>query len=284
MRVPESAGVAASMIRPLILSAILALASCGPAYQVPSAPTRGAPPVASVAPATPAGARSYAVARADWDRVVARVSPVATRVCREENPSRPASYCEFQIRLIEDPRAPANAYQTIGRDGRPLLVMTRALLADTRTPDEIAFVLSHEAGHHIAGHLERQRANVALGALILGSLAQATIGPGTSDSRAQSIVSDAMDLGAFAGSRVYSQTFELEADTLGAFVAARAGFSPETGALMFQRMGPGGGNALLSTHPPSPQRFATVQRVAQEIRRQQALGQVPRPAQARGRI
>lgn len=271
------------MIRVLALCLAFLVASCGPAYQIPDVPRSGQTPVAAIQPGPAAGPRSYAAARADWDQVVARIKPVAETVCREENPGRPASYCDFVIRLIEDPRAPANAYQTIGRDGRPLIVMTRGLLAETRNPDEIAFVLAHEAGHHIAGHLERQRTNVALGALILGTLAQATIAPGTDSARAQGIVADAMDLGAFAGSRVYSQAFELEADTLGAFVAARAGFSPEVGAQMFARMPPGG-NALLSTHPPSPQRLATVNRVAQEIRRQQALGLVPRPAQARGRI
>ncbi len=271
------------MSRYFVLVLALFLASCGPAYQVPVAPRTGEAVPVALPPAT--APRPYAAARADWNRVVARVEPAAEAFCREEHPGRPASFCDFDIRLVEDPRAPPNAYQTIGRDGRPLLIMTRALLADTRNADEIAFVLSHEAGHHIAGHLERQRANVALGALILGTLAQASIAPGTDEARARGIVSDAMDLGALAGARVYSQAFELEADLLGAFIAARAGFAPEAGALMFHRTpsatGPG---SLLSSHPPSAQRLATVNRVSQEIRRQQALGQVPRPAHARGRL
>jgi predicted Zn-dependent protease len=272
-----------SRLLPLVLAFLVA--SCGPSYQIPQASARGAGPTPVALQPAPSAERSFAASRADWDAVVPRIRQHAVRFCQEENPGRPAAFCDFQIRLIDDRRAPPNAYQTIGRDGRPLLVMTSNLLADTRNADEVAFVLAHEAGHHIAGHLERQRANVALGALILGSLAQATIGPSTDPARADRIVSDAMDLGAFAGSRVYSQAFELEADTLGAFIAARAGYSPEAGALMFHRTpsasGPG---SLISTHPPSQQRLITVNRVAQEIRRQQALGQTPRPAQARGRI
>jgi predicted Zn-dependent protease len=271
------------MRRLLLLIASLVLVSCGPTYQVPPAPRVGGAQVAVPLQPGAAASRSYAAARAEWDRVIPRVRQQAVQFCLEEHQGRPAAFCDFQIRLIEDPRAPPNAFQTVGRDGRPLLVMTSNLLGDTRSADEIAFVMAHEASHHIAGHLERQRANVALGALILGSLAQATIGAGTDPARADRIVSDAMDLGAFAGSRAYSQAFELEADTLGAFIAARAGYSPEAGALMFHRTpsasGPG---SLISSHPPSRQRLATVNQVAQEIRRQQALGQVPRPG--RGRI
>lgn len=256
------------MIRRLIPLAAAALAACGPAYQIPVAPQSGAGPVS---PAAAGPSRSYAAARADWNRVVARVEPVAERVCREEVPGQPGDFCDFRIRLVEDPDAPPNAFQTIDRDGRPLVVMTSSLLADTRGADEIAFVLAHETGHHIAGHIGRQQTNVALGALILGTLAQAAGGEG-------GFSSQAADLGAFVGSRTYSQSFELEADTLGAFIAARAGYDPDRGALMFARMPVASGpQSLWSTHPPSPQRLATVTRAAEEVRRQQALGQVPRP-------
>ncbi|CAN5614360.1 M48 family metallopeptidase [soil metagenome] len=279
------------MLRSLAAAVALLLASCGTTYNVP---VTGQPPTPVAAPATgmpraaplaPAGTRPYAQARADWSRVVARVEPIAERFCREENPTRPPRHCDFTIRLVENARMPPNAYQTIGDDGRPLLVMTSTLLADTRNADEIAFVLSHEASHHIAGHLARQQANVMVGALILGTLASATIAPGTDRAQSDRIISDARGLGAFAGSRVYSQSFELEADTLGAFIAARSGYSPQTGAIMFTRTPSASGPASLwSTHPPSPQRQAVVNRAAAEIRRQQALGQAPRPALARGRL
>jgi predicted Zn-dependent protease len=273
------------MFRPLAAALAILLASCGTTYDVPVATTTPQPGVTLVQTGSPPPRRPYAAARADWDRVVGRVRPQAESFCREENPGRPRDFCTFTIRLVENPRMPPNAFQTIGNDGRPLLVMTSNLLADTRNADEIAFVLAHEAGHHVAGHLQRQQANVAIGALILGSLAAATIGPGTDRASADRIVADAMDLGAFAGQRVYSQAFELEADTLGAFIAARSGYSPDTGALMFYRTPSATGpQSLWSTHPPSPQRLATVNRASEEIRRQQALGQAPRPALARGRL
>jgi predicted Zn-dependent protease len=259
----------------------LVLAACGTAYEVPVAdrPAPGGP--IGLAPDA-GGTRSYAAARADWIRTAPRVERVAEAFCAEESP---AANCDFVVRLVEDPRMPANAFQTVGPDGRPLVVMTSALLADTRNADEIAFVLSHEAGHHVAGHLQRQQVNVMAGALILGTLAAATLGTGGDPAQNERVLAEAMDLGAFAGSRVYSQAYELEADTLGTFIAARAGYRPETGAMMFYRIPSASGpQSLWSTHPPSAQRLGTVERAAAEVRRQQALGQVPRPAQARGRL
>jgi predicted Zn-dependent protease len=263
-------------------AAALTLASCGTVYEVPVAAPQ-ARPGAVVVPPTAAGApRAYRAARADWNRVAPRVERTAEAFCREESPRAPRDFCDFEIRLVEDPRMPPNAFQTRGRDGRPLIVMSSALLADTRNADELAFVLSHEAGHHVAGHLQRQQVNVMAGALILGTLAAATLGQGGDAEANQRTIADAMDLGAFAGQRVYSQTFELEADTLGAYIADRAGYSPERGALMFYRIPSARGNqSLWSTHPPSPQRLATVNRAAEDIRRQRALGRVPRPSAAR---
>lgn len=264
----------------------LLLASCGTTYETPMVDRgqvgQAQGTITSVQAASPSR-RAYAQARADWNRVIPRVKAMSDGFCREENPGRPRAHCDFAIRLIEDRRQPPNAFQTMGRDGRPLIVMTSALLADTRSADEIAFVMSHEAAHHIAGHLQRQQANVLAGALILGTLAAATLGSNAPDG--DRIVADAMDLGAFAGQRAYSQRFELEADTLGSFIAFRAGYSPESGALMFARTPSAVGPASLwSTHPPSPQRLAVVNRAAEEIRRQQSLGMTPRPAQSRGRL
>ena len=72
------------------------------------------------------------------------------------------------------------------------------------------------------------RAQAMTGALVLGALA--TLGNASDD-----VISDMMDLGASLGGRAYSQSYELEADRLGAFIAARAGYDPERGARVFAR-------------------------------------------------
>jgi Zn-dependent protease with chaperone function len=260
------------MMRILISVALAAtLAACGTAYQVPQAPTRI--PTASPA-AAPDAARPVSRAIADYRAVAPRIEREAETFCREENPGRPPLHCDFEFRLVDDPRLGANAFQTVRRDGRPVVAMTVQLLAETSNADEIAFVLSHEAGHHIAAHIEKSQAQAMTGALVLGALA--TLG-----NASEQTVADMMDLGAALGVRAYSQSYELEADVLGAFIAARAGYAPERGAVIFTRSALAGGGGLLSTHPPSPQRLATVQQVTAEIRRQQATGITPRPAAAR---
>ena len=231
----------------------LLLAGCGATYQVPVASPRPRP---RSLPSAPPAARARP---ADFARVVARVEPAAESFCREENAGAPAGWCDFRIRLDTDPRMPPNAYQSKGEDGRPNVTVGITLLSEMQSDDEIAFVLSHETSHHIAGHIPKQQQQQALGALIFGGLVAAAGNPSGGPASDQAI-RQAMDVGAYLGARSYSQTYELEADTLGAFIAARSGYDPERGALIFLRplLADAGGPPILSSHPASARRQATV--------------------------
>jgi Zn-dependent protease with chaperone function len=260
------------MKRCLALVFGLALAGCSTTYEVPAPAETG--PLVPGRPAPGGSARTSG----DFGRVALRVEPVAERFCREEIPQAPAGYCDFVIMLEDDPRMPPNAFQTRGRDGRPVVVVSTQLVGQMRSNDEIAFVLAHEAAHHIAEHIPRQQQSQMLGALILGGMVAAA-GQAAGTPVSQDAIREAMDVGAFVGGRVYSQDYELEADWLGAFITARAGYDPERGAQIFGRpaLSGSGGPVILSSHPGSPQRLALVAQAADEIRRQQAAGQVPRP-------
>lgn len=265
------------MIRASATALCLALAACGATYQVPPG---GSPVAATVESLQPAGG-GRRDAR-DFRRVAARIEPVAETVCREESPGAPLSYCDYVILLEDEPRMPPNAFQTVTDAGRPAIVVGARLLDQMQSNDEIAYVLAHESAHHIARHLSKQQQSQMLGALILGGLVAATGSASANPAANQRAIADAMNVGAFVGGRAWSQSFELEADWLGAFIAARAGFDPERGAAVFARpaLVSSGGPVILSTHPPSPQRTALATRAAAEIRRQQAAGLVPRPAYA----
>jgi predicted Zn-dependent protease len=165
--------------------------------------------------------------------------------------------CDFNIVVDDRPGQPANAYQTVDRNGRPVIAFTLALIADVRNEDELAFVMGHEAAHHIAGHIGRQQQNAVAGAVIFAGLA--TLSGGNAEA-----VRNAQELGAQVGARSYSKDFELEADALGTIITARAGYKPVRGAQFFARI-PDPGDKFLGTHPPNAARIAIVRKTAANL-------------------
>lgn len=221
----------------LVLAMVSGLAAC---VQPMAYPTSPAAPVA--APALP-----VQTAAANFVMVVRRVEPVAESYCQS---LRRVANCDFRIVIDDRPGQPPNAFQTVDDSGRPILAMTVALIADARNADELAFVMGHEAAHHIAGHIPQQQNTALAGAILAGILAQAG-GAGEQGIRA------AQDMGATVGARRFSKEFELEADSLGSEIAYAAGFDPLVGMAFFDRL-PDPGDAFLGTHPANGQRKQVV--------------------------
>ena len=235
-----------NLMRKFGLLTLVALAFAG--CTVSTQPTPSAPP--SQTPASVERVATPEMTR-NFSNVVRTVEPVAERECRARTSG---VNCDFKILVDERPDQPPNAFQTIDQSGRPIIAFTVQLIADARNQDELAFVLGHEAAHHIAGHIGRQQQNAVAGAVIAGSLAVLLGGDATA-------VEVAQQRGAQVGARTYSKDFELEADALGTVIASRAGYDPVRGAQFFTRI-PDPGNKFLGTHPPNAQRIATVRRVA----------------------
>ena len=225
-----------------ILPALALLASLGACAAPPPRVPAAGPPAPAVDRVTPQTAAANALV------VVERVEPVAESVCLAR--AAPGTDCDFQIVVLLDPQLPPNAFQTEDRRGRPVIGFTRSLIADARNRDEIAFVMSHEAAHHIEGHLGRRRDSALAGRALFETLAERG-GATPADVRR------AAQFGLFVGSRRYSKEFELEADSLGAVITARSGFDPVRGAAFFTRS-PDPGDRFLGTHPPNAARVATV--------------------------
>ncbi len=204
-------------------------------------------------PATAPGAASEVVlqtpaeAARGFISVVENVEPTAERICRAR--TRGVN-CDFRIQVDRRVSEPSNAFQSVDKSGRPILTFTVALIAEARNTDELAFIMGHEAAHHILGHLQRQAENAAAGAEIFAGLATLTGGTARDVAKAQ-------ELGAVVGARTYSKEFELEADRLGTLIAYRAGYDPLKGAQFFARI-PDPGNRFLGTHPPNAARYSTV--------------------------
>ncbi len=229
----------------LAMMGALALAGCEVTTTQPTTPAPQAPKANSGKPV------SAARAKANFRAVVAAVEPVAERECRARTPQQ---NCDFKIVVDERPNLPPNAFQTLDKSGRPIIGFTIALIADARNRDELAFVMGHEAAHHIAEHLAQQRQS-AIGGAVAGGLIAATLGLD---------VQAGQRLGGTVGARAYSKQNELEADALGTVISKKAGFNPVRGAQFFSRI-PDPGDRFLGTHPPNAERIETVRRVNSQL-------------------
>ncbi|MDW4548338.1 M48 family metallopeptidase [Defluviimonas sp. D31] len=222
-------------------------------YPYPQAPYPQAPypagPVADSGPVVPPR-----IAARNFASVVSRMEPVIERECWNLG----VGNCDFRIVVDDRPGQPPNAFQTLDRSGRPIIAFTLPLIAEARNTDELAFVMGHEAAHHIAGHIPRQQQEAMTGALIAGVLTAAT----GADSSA---IRGAQNIGGTFGARRFAKDHELEADSLGTVLAWQAGYDPERGAEFFTRI-PDPGNRFLGTHPPNASRIDTVRRTLAGLR------------------
>ncbi len=234
-------------IAPLLATLGFLVAGCEVAGPVSPAAPIPAPTQAAAAP-LPAGERSLA---RTFVQVVNRLEPVAERECRI---SAPQLNCDFLIVVDDRPNQPPNAFQTVDEQGRPIIAFTLSLIAGAENEDEIAFVMAHEAAHHIENHLAQQQRNATLGAAVFAQLANVSGG-------GEEAIRTAQELGAAVGARTYSKDFELEADRLGTIIAARAGYNPVRGAEFFFRI-PDPGDRFLGTHPANADRVRIVRETA----------------------
>ncbi|WP_037308414.1 M48 family metallopeptidase [Ruegeria halocynthiae] len=165
--------------------------------------------------------------------------------------------CDFTIVVDLNPRAPANAFQTLDDKDQPVIIFTRAMIQSAQNADELAFVMGHEAAHHVLRHIPRQAENSRQSAVIFGELARLSGAEGVA-------VEEAQKLGAQVGAQVYVKDFELEADQLGTIITHNAGYNPLIGAKYFDRI-PDPGDRFLGTHPPNAQRVQIVLETAKQV-------------------
>jgi Zn-dependent protease with chaperone function len=197
-----------------------------------------------------------------FTRVLRRVKPAGKKVCEEVTADIEGFICDVDVQI--DTKMPVrNAYFTYIGD-TPVIRMSMPLLKDTESDDEVAFVMSHEFGHLIGRHIDKQKKQALTGAIIMGAIT--AYGNAYAASAGQyydpNDVTRNMELGAAVGSKAYSQTYELESDTLGTYIAKLAGYDPINGAKFFARpedvRTKAGKLSFWGTHPPNAKRLATV--------------------------
>jgi Zn-dependent protease with chaperone function len=167
------------------------------------------------------------------------------------------SNCDFTILVDLNPRAPVNAFQTLDDKDQPVIIFTRSMIQSAENADELAFVMGHEAAHHVLGHIARQSQNARESAAIFNELGELYGEDGEELERVQK-------LGAEVGVQVNVKAFELEADQLGTIITHNAGYNPLIGAKYFDRL-PDPGDQFLGTHPPNAERVQIVQDTARQL-------------------
>ena len=268
----------AKMLIPLLLAG--SLTACGTTFQLPeldAAQTQEANQMFASAQATASTRSVLSTGSAEqrFNRVSRRVSAVGRQYCETLTAEHTNFDCNVRVEI--DRRMPErNAYFTYEND-RPVIRISMPMLKDTESDDEVAFIIGHEYGHLIGRHIEKQEQQALAGALIMGTIAAAANSSSASysgyyDAHA---VNQSMEAGAALGSQAYSQSYELESDTLGTRIAAAAGYDPVKGAMFFARpeaaRTTAGNLSFWGTHPPDEKRLATVIATAEEVEARIAL-------------
>jgi len=136
------------------------------------------------------------------------------------------------------------------------------LLPLTRTDAGLAVVIGHEIGHVVARHGGERMSHSALTS-IGGTALDVGLGVGTGlGGLERSVLLGAYGIGSQVGVMLpYSRTHEYEADKLGLFYMARAGYDPREALAFWKRMAEaskehgGGIPEFLSTHPVDSNRI-----------------------------
>ncbi len=134
------------------------------------------------------------------------------------------------------------------------------------TPDRLAAVVGHEIGHNQARH-SQQRMNTDIAKQLGVNLAAAALQLGG--------VSFSQEIAALMGVGVefglalpYSRQQELEADRMGLFTMARAGFDPREAVTLWRTMDQLAGSRgpdFLATHPSPEARIAEIEALLPEV-------------------
>lgn len=179
---------------------------------------------------------------------------------------RPRADCAYEFYMTDDSDLNAAA------DGRSIFV-TRAMLRFVRTDEELALVLGHELAHNSMRHIDAMQQNAAMGTaggLLLDILA-ASAGVNTGGAFS--------DAGGDVGRMMFAQEFEAEADYVGMYYMARAGYSIDGVEDFWRRMSAENPRSirLAYTHPNNAQRFLVLAATRDEIHRKQSNNLELRP-------
>lgn len=180
-------------------------------------------------------------------RTNAYVTCVATAITRALTPEEGGGQ-PWEVRVFADDSANAFALP-----GRKIGVHT-GLLKVAQNQDQLATVIGHEVGHVMANH-SGERVSSQMAAQGVAAIVAAA---GDPSSPLNTVAQGALGLGVMA----YGRKHESEADEIGLYLMARAGFDPRQAVPLWENMSAAGGARgpeFLSTHPSPETRIRDLQ-------------------------
>jgi predicted Zn-dependent protease len=179
-------------------------------------------------------------------RVGERIAAAAERLYE-----KPAAEFDWQIVLIDDPKT-VNAWCLPG--GK--MAVYSGLLPVTQDEAALAVVVGHEVAHAVARHGGERMSQELTFEVGLGLAAKRMddMEPGERDA----VLGALVGIGTYGVLYPFSRTQENEADELGLFMSAWAGYDPREAIGLWERMSKMGGAKppeLLSTHPADEKRI-----------------------------
>lgn len=184
----------------------------------------------------------------DYNQRVQRVGERIAEAAKEDIPN-----ASWEFVVFEDDQINAFAMP-----GGKVAVYT-GLLKVAKTDDELAIVIGHEVAHVAARHSSERFSQQILksGVLSAGSIALGATGFGYPES---DILLSAVGVGTDLGVMLpFSRKHESEADHIGLFYAAQAGYDPHAAITFWERIQAlnekEGAPEFLSTHPAGKTRI-----------------------------
>jgi len=174
----------------------------------------------------------------------------------------PISVCGFPVQLINDQAVNAFA------DGERVMI-SKGMVRFVDSEDELALVIGHELAHNSEAHQDSKMGNAIVGAIFDGIAAGFGVNTG-------GLFSNAL-------ANANSQDFESEADYVGAYFAARAGYDVSNAAGLWRRMAASNPEAIHlagTTHPSTAKRFLALEEASAEIKQRQEAGEDLIPIEA----
>jgi len=189
---------------------------------------------------------------------VARIQPLQLEILRDGERRLVTMWavpaCQFSVQLIE-----SDLINGIS-DGRQVAVTTGAVRV-FRSNDELGWVLAHEIAHNVLGHVQSAKLRAMLNAFL-----GATVGAS-----------------AVASPSPPQKSLEAQADYVGSYIMARAGFDLRAIQRVWDRLGTIQpqqrelGRKMDETHPTTTERLAAFKETLKEIEERRARGESLQP-------